>query len=45
VDLGLIQGIPIGSSNEVKRLIEKEGIELRDTIPQEVVERWQHWLV
>jgi len=29
----------------VKILIEKGGIKLKDTIPQEVVERWQHWLV
>lgn len=45
VDLGFMQGIPIGGSNEVRRLIEKDGIELRDTIPQEIVNRWQHWLV
>jgi hypothetical protein len=45
VDLGFIRGIPVGSSDEVRRLIEKGGIELRDTIPVEVVNRWQHWLV
>ena len=44
VDLGFIHGIPIGSSNEVKRLIEQRSIEIRNTIPQEIVNRWQHWL-